>query len=208
MRSPLCRLLAAFGAALALVAAPPRPAAAGGPIPEPASTPGSTGRGGLVTHDAADGALSTASSRRLRAENVVGTYSLFGSLYSQLGLCPRTLTLSSPVKVSRADPIELVRFPGENIVQDGKACTGGGLTVIRTLALMNALYARDFQLSDAILRFNRTEVERHQLEWSDSVGIGMESWTCGSSVPRWDTGQRLVGGSGDREKRGGIGRIS
>lgn len=194
MTSPWCRWLAAVGAALALLAAPPCPATASGPVPLSLGAPDGTTQGGLVNRDAADGALFAASSRRLRADRVTGTYTLLGGQFGEAGLCPRTMTLGSPVKISGAEPMELLRIPGESIVRDGTACAGGGLTVIRTLALMNERYIRGHQLRDAILRFNGSESQRARLEWSDSVGIGMDSWACGSNIPRWDNATAILFG--------------
>lgn len=183
------RWLAATGAVLALLAVWPTPAAAAGPVPVLDGAPAgmALGRGRRVdSGGGGGGALPTAASRRVRATDVAGSYSLFGGQDRDAKGCPGTLTLSSPERVPRAEAMELLRFPGERITRDGTRCAGGSLLVIRTLGLFNPAFMANFQLNDAILRVNRTALMRNWLEWSDSVGLITDSWACGS-VPRWNS---------------------
>lgn len=189
MWAPWCRWLAVAGAVLVLLATRPRPAAAVSPVPVPDGAPSGTalGRGRRVNGGGGRaGSLSTAASRRVRATEAAGSYSLFGGQVRDAKGCPGTLTLSSPERVADAEAMELLRFPGESITRDGTRCAGGSLLVIRTLGLLNPDYAKSRELGNVILRVNRTVLMRNWLEWSDSVGLITNSWACGS-VPRWNS---------------------
>eukprot|EP00170_Pyropia_yezoensis_P006261 contig_25471_g6280 len=185
--TPWCRWLAATGLSLTLLAAAIQQASAGGPVPVVAGAPdrGAPSRGRSVDGQAADGAaLSAASSRPVRADDVAGTYSLVRKT-GAAGECPDRLTLGSPSKVRDSKPEDMLLFPGEDITRDGTRCSGGGLLVIRTLMLFNAKYMDYRGLVDTLPALNTTERMRNWLQWSDSVGVRMDSWACGPT-PRWD----------------------
>lgn len=162
MRAPWCRWLAAVGVALALLVAPPQPEAAIGQVPVPTGAPDGMAPSlrPPVDGDAADGALPAALDRQPRADDVAREYSLFGN---QNRNWLTTLALGTSVRVSGAEPIEMLRFPGNSITQDGTRCEGGELLVVRTLALLNLGWMEGHALGDLILRFNGSAAERNSL---------------------------------------------
>ncbi|KAK1865646.1 hypothetical protein I4F81_008175 [Pyropia yezoensis] len=182
MRAPWRRWLTAVGAALALLAAGPT-AAAKGPLPVRAGALGrpAPGRGGRPRgSDAVGGALPPAASRRLLADDVAGTYTLIKRSNELSGACPAGLTLDRTQLMGSAKPHDLLRYPGDGITVDGTRCEGDGLAVIRTFALYDPKYMARHGLPDAISRLNGTKTMRAYLQWSDSVGVSINSWTCGN----------------------------
>lgn len=204
MRAPSCRWLAAAGLSLTLLAAALQLASAGGPVPVVVGAPygDATSRGRSADGQAADGAaLSAASSRLVRADDVAGTYSLVRKTEAA-GECLGRLTLGSPSKVRDSKPEDMLLSPGEDITRDGTRCSGGGLLVICTLMLLNAKYINSRGLVDTLPALNTTESMRNWLQWSDLVGVRMDSWACGTS-PRWDNAPWALFGDSPWSTKGG-----
>lgn len=214
MGAPRGRAWAAAGVVVALLAAVSWLATAGGGgLAVPAGDPDGPGarRGGPVDGSAAGGGLLAASARRLMADNVADRYSLTELIPGATpwgGTCPGSLALDRPVIVPRTEPEDQVRFPATSITRDGTGCEGGSLLVIRTLMLFNEEYMAGHDRRDAILLFNGTSWMRNWLEWSDSVGIHVDSWSCGN-IPWWDNRTVMLFGDqqwGVHEVAGGVNR--
>lgn len=191
-----CRRLIAVGAAVLalLAAAPPRLAVASGtagrglvPVLADAADGGAApGAGGrrLVRGDAAAAALPATLSRRVGPTDVAGTYSILLDRSNHDG-CPDVVKLGRPEQVPGAASYSMLRYSGNGIELDGTTCSAGGLTVIRAFSLHATGFMEQHGLAGTINRFNGSFYERALLEWADSAGIGMDSWTCGD-IHRWD----------------------
>lgn len=127
-------------------------------------------------------ALPVALSRRLSPNAVSGTYKLFGDQDVQATACPASLTLGSPTLRSGVNPVSLVDVLSGSISLGDTRCDSGKLEVIRTLSLFSAQFRARWDLDDKMLLINRTQNHLRLLEWSDSVGVGLESLRCGKNL--------------------------
>eukprot|EP00170_Pyropia_yezoensis_P002612 contig_10982_g2616 len=137
-------------------------------------------------------AVPTVVARRLRPNDVSGTYTLYGNQRDGEAKCPDSLALGVARRRTDEDPVWMVDYLDGTISQDGAVCDKGNLEVIRTLGLVNEKFRADHGLEEEFALFNVTT----DIEWSDSVGIGMGSLKCGNKLQWSNTTVLLFGNDG------------
>lgn len=133
---------------------------------------------------------------RMRPIDISGTYTTTYASDAGGG-CPTNFTIGQGEPFSRADSLsprapshELARnFLGSAVSEEGVSCSGGALVAVSSLQTFNIDVMNGVGKPNGSALLHSSVFSERMLHWSDVVGLGVASISCGASaaaaVPRW-----------------------